>query len=169
MTPDRWRRIKEVLQEAQERDGPERIAFLDRACAEDMELRRQVETLLASEQDSGFLAHPLGAVAASVGFAQSTECPAGRRLGPYQILREIGHGGMGRVYLAERADGQYRKRAAIKLVNPHLGTDSILRRFRNERQVLAELDHPNIARLFDGGATEDGFPYLVIEYVEGEH
>src|SRR5215472_15549489 len=91
MTPDRWRRIKEVLQEAQERDGPERIAFLDRACAEDMELRRQVQTLLASEQDSGFLAHPLGAVAASVGFAQSTECPPA---GVWALIKFCGRSAM---------------------------------------------------------------------------
>ena len=99
--------------------------------------------------------------------SDSVERLPGRRIGPYRILREIGHGGMGTVYLAERADGQYRKRVAIKLVNPHLGTAEILRRFRNERQVLAALDHPNIARLLDGGTTEDGRPYLVMEYVEG--
>src|SRR5205085_1922421 len=90
-----------------------------------------------------------------------------RRLGPYQVLREIGHGGMGIVFLAERADGHYRKQVAIKLVRADLATREILRRFRDERQIEASLDHPNIARVLDGGATEGGLPYLVMEYVDG--
>src|SRR5207237_7767599 len=90
-----------------------------------------------------------------------------RRIGPYQILQEIGHGGMGTVYLAERADGQYRTQVAIKLVRPQLGAEDILSRFRHERQILAGLQHPNIARLLDGGTTETGLPYFVMEYVEG--
>jgi serine/threonine protein kinase len=92
---------------------------------------------------------------------------AGRHLGPYQIVREIGRGGMGTVYLAERADGQYQKRVAIKLLNPQFGDRHFLRRFLRERQVLAGLEHPNLVRLLDGGATEDGLPYLVLEHVEG--
>ena len=186
MTSERYQRVKNVFQAAREQDASECSAFLDQACADDVELRSLVEALLLSDRkDSGFLGPQAidlpGAQAAeaaeisvpAMDFAEGDPAPdsaeylAGRRVGLYRILREIGHGGMGTVYLAERADGQYRKRVAIKLVNPHLGTEDILRRFRNERQVLAALDHPNIARLLDGGATEDGLPYLVMEYVEG--
>lgn len=91
----------------------------------------------------------------------------GRHIGPYKVLREIGHGGMGVVYLAARDDREYKKRAAIKLVKRGMDTNSILRRFRNERQILADLDHPNIAKLLDGGTTEDGLSYFVMDYVEG--
>jgi serine/threonine protein kinase len=93
---------------------------------------------------------------------------AGARIGAYKIVREIGRGGMGAVYLAVRADSEYQKRVAIKLVKRGMDTDFILRRFRNERQILASLDHPNIARLLDGGTTADGLPYFVMEYIEGQ-
>src|SRR5258707_618504 len=91
----------------------------------------------------------------------------GRRIGPYQLLHSIGKGGMGSVYAASRADQEYKKIVAIKLVTSGMGTEDMLRRFRNERQVLAGLDHPYIARLLDGGSTDDGLPYLVMEFVEG--
>ncbi len=91
----------------------------------------------------------------------------GSHIGPYRIVREIGRGGMGAVYLAERDDEHYHQQVAIKLIKPGLGGDVIRRRFRNEMQILAELNHPNIARLFDAGTTDDGLPYLVMEYVEG--
>ena len=170
MTPQRWQRVNEVLEQAWERNPGERAAFLDQACAHDPDLRSHVEALLSSDENiGGFLATPAMDIAGSdaITVKDSGESFPGRRIGPYRILREIGQGGMGTVYLAERADGQYRKRVAIKLVSAHLGAEDILRRFRNERQVEAALDHPNIARLLDGGATEDGRPYLVMEYVEG--
>lgn len=94
--------------------------------------------------------------------------PPAEQAGPYRLVREIGRGGMGVVYLAERADGQFRKKLALKLVKRGMDTDEILHRFRHERQILASLEHPNIARLYDGGATDDGRPYLVMEYIEGE-
>src|SRR5581483_9392434 len=89
-------------------------------------------------------------------------------IGPYRVLRKIGEGGMGAVYLAERDDAQYKKQVAIKLVRPGFASSFIVRRFRNERQILASLDHPNIARLLDGGTTDDGLPYFVMEYIEGQ-
>ena len=92
----------------------------------------------------------------------------GRRLGAYRIEREIGRGGMGAVYEAVRADNEFRKRVAIKLVKRGMDTDFILRRFRKERQILAALDHPHIAGLLDGGTTDDGLPYFVMEYIEGK-
>ncbi len=132
-------------------------------------MRSEVEALLASDEGGGeFLLTPATEIAVAAGTIDGAETgEANRSIGPYRILREIGHGGMGTVYLAERADGQYRKRVAIKLVKSYGGDHHVLRRFRNERQVLAELDHPNIAKLLDGGATEDGLPYLVMEYVDG--
>ena len=157
MTQDRWVRVKQVLQQAWDCDPAERGQVLDLACADDPELRAQVEALLASDDNNGeFLSQPAVEHARGTEFADDDlTADPGRRIGPYRVIREIGHGGMGTVYLAERADGQYRKRVAIKLVNPHLGTDSVLRRFRHERQVLAALDHPNIAKVFDAGATEE--------------
>lgn len=161
--------MKEILEAALELDKRERAAFLDKACRADPGLRQAVESLLASDQSMGeFLEAPLEEVAASIGFADSVESQEGRHIGPYQVVREIGHGGMGTVYLAERADGEYCQSVAIKLVNPGLGSEAILRRFRGERQVLACLAHPNIARLLDGGVTAQGLPYLVMEYVAGE-
>src|SRR5204863_9694351 len=91
----------------------------------------------------------------------------GRRVGSYRVVREVGRGGMGAVYLAERADSAFHKRVAVKVVKRGMDTDFILRRFRHERQILASFDHPNIARLLDGGTTEEGLPYFVMEYVEG--
>jgi eukaryotic-like serine/threonine-protein kinase len=168
MTPEQWERVKEILQQVWECDPSERAQVLDRACAQDPELRAQVTDLLAADDRLGtFLAKPLDAATEADLPVDLTPADSGRRIGPYRILREIGHGGMGTVYLAERADGQFRKRVALKLVNPHLGREDVLRRFRNERQVLAALDHPNIARLLDGGVTNDGLPYLVMEYVDG--
>ena len=92
---------------------------------------------------------------------------ADSRLGVYRLVREIGRGGMGSVYLAVRADDEYHKRVAIKLVKRGMDTDFVLKRFRNERQILASLDHPNIALLLDGGTTDDGLPYFVMEYIQG--
>jgi serine/threonine-protein kinase len=93
---------------------------------------------------------------------------AGRRIGPYQVLRELGHGGMGTVYLAARADQQYQKRVAIKLIRAGLAGEEIVRHFRRERQILATMDHPNVAKLLEGGATDDGSPYFVMEYIQGQ-
>ena len=164
MTPEQWQQVRAVFDQAVDTDPSDRRAFLDRICAGDTELRRQVELLLHSDDDiDDFMHAPLTDLAA-LGLINIS----GRRIGPYQIILEIGHGGMGTVFLAERADGQYRRQVAIKLVNPGLGSEAIVRRFRNERQILSDLDHPNIARLLDGGATEDGLPYLVMEYVDGE-
>ncbi len=167
MNQERWKQVREVLDKAINVSPAELPAFLDRACPEDPELRAEVESLLQShlEAGTGFLegapidlnAHP----------TPESKPRVGRRVGVYQILEQIGEGGMGEVYRAIRADGQYDKEVAIKFVRAGLDSTSVVERFRHERQVLASLDHPNIARLFDGGTTEDGIPYLVMELIEG--
>ncbi len=168
MTPERWQQVKDLFQSALEREAGQRAAFLDEACASDPELRRQIDALLVShEQAPRFLETPALVAAPELLRGDQAETMLGRRLGPYQVVREIGHGGMGAVYLATRADDEYRKQVAIKLVKRGMDTDAILRRFRNERQILANLDHAHIAKLLDGGTTEDGLSYFVMDYVEG--
>ncbi len=184
MTPELWKQVKRIFISAIERDPSERAAFLDRECDADDALRAEVESLIASHEeaesfiespaleDAAFIQYPNREGGGSFQYpdregGDAGEEMVGRRLGPYEVIREIGHGGMGEVYLGVRADDEYQKQVAIKLVRRGMDSDFIIRRFRNERQILANLDHPNIARLLDGGTTEDGLPYFVMEYVEG--
>ncbi len=163
---DRWLRIEHLFYAALELKNDGRAAFLDEACGNDIELRKEVDSLLrSSEQTMGFLQNP---VLEGVQQITAEKDIAGKRIGAYQILRPLGEGGMGKVYLASRADDLYHKEVAIKtLQGGHGQSRAMLLRFRSERQILANLDHPNIARLLDGGITEDGLPYLVMEYVNG--
>ena len=169
MTSERWKEVKEVFATALDRSGHERASYLDEVCEGDEELRREVESLLASHQQAGeFIEAP--AVATDTLFAaeDAEDADIGRRIGAYRIVQEIGRGGMGSVYLAVRADEEFERRVAIKLIRRGMELDFIVRRFRNERQILANLDHPYIARLLDGGSTEDGLPYFIMEYVDGQ-
>jgi serine/threonine protein kinase len=167
MNGERWQRVKQLLDEAIALDAAERSSFLERSCAGDTALQNEVASLLASHEQAGtaFLKNPAGNLKSVVAAAPS---PVGRRIGAYQVLKQIGHGGMGEVYRAVRADGQYTKEVAVKLVRGGFDSASIQERFRNERQILASLDHPNIARLLDGGTTDDRIPYLVMELIEGD-
>jgi serine/threonine protein kinase/tetratricopeptide (TPR) repeat protein len=162
--PEKWDQVKELFALALERDPEERSDFLRQACGADDSLRAEIESLLSSFDDAPTFLEDCPA--ADLSSAQSSAI-AGRRIGAYRIIRECGHGGMGIVYLAERADGQYRKRVAIKMLKPGINKDEVLQRFRNERQALAALDHPSIVRLLDGGSTEEGLPFLIMDYVEG--
>ena len=162
--------MKEVLSQALELDTGPRQSFLESACANDHDLRTEIDLLLAQRVDPGedVLERCVSDAAARLRFtSQHSATQAGTRIGPYLILREIGHGGMGAVYLAERDDEHYRQQVAIKLIKPGVGGEAVRKRFRNEMQILADLNHPNVARLLDGGETADGVPYLVMEYVEG--
>ena len=155
-------RDRDLFHQALEVPAAARDAFLVAACPDET-LRARVRALLAAHAaaEGGFLETPATELhAAAMG-------RAGRRLGAYEILRELGRGGMGAVYLARRADREFEKAVAIKIVAAPLGDDELVRRFRRERQILAGLDHPYIARLLDGGTTEDGLPYLVMEHVDG--
>ena len=171
---ERWRRIAALLDVALDRDAAGRREHLRRACAGDPDLEREVLAYLdLGERAGDFLdgspiddlatvtADPHAPVPAP---AEVADAP----IGPYRLVRRIGRGGMGVVYLATRADGHFDKQVALKLVRRGLDTDEILERFRRERQILARLEHPHIARLLDGGVTADGRPYLVMEYVQGE-
>jgi len=141
---------------------------LNRFCNGDIEVREAVEKMLSShDEDNDFIETPAYAVAAELLLENQNPTIEGKRIGNYKILREIGHGGMGIVYLAVRDDDVYQKQVAIKLVRYGFDTEELLKRFRNERQILARLDHPNIAKLLDGGTTKDGLPYYVMDYVEG--
>jgi eukaryotic-like serine/threonine-protein kinase len=162
--PARWQRLKCILADALEQKSLEgRIAVLRRSCAGDVTLLHEAEKLLtqdttALEEFAEFAARRL----------RHEECDRiGERVGAYVIVRELGRGGMGSVYLAARADGQFKKQVAIKILKRGTGTDEVLRRFRIERQILANLEHPNITRLLDAGTTRDGLPYLVMEFVDG--
>ncbi len=165
-----WQRVKEIFNGALDLDAPQQAAFLERACAGDEGLRKEVEGLLERDGKSEpFLDRPVFEAAAGLLSHEATTEAVGHRIGSYRILRELGRGGMGTVYLAERADGQYRQQVAIKKVRDGLESTQDPLRFQQERQILASLEHPNIARLLDGGVTEEGHhPYLVMEYVEGE-
>jgi non-specific serine/threonine protein kinase/serine/threonine-protein kinase len=171
MSADRWQRVKDVFQNALERSAETRQSFLDQACAGDATLRGEVESLLASHAEAGsFLSRPALAETARASEAAEPRTAGAppQRIGPYRILGEAGRGGMGTVYRAVRDDDTFQKTVAVKLVRAGARSDSIERRFRQERQILARLQHPNIAAVFDGGTADDGRPYLVMEFVEGQ-
>ncbi|MGH9837667.1 MAG: protein kinase domain-containing protein [Blastocatellia bacterium] len=152
-------RAAELARQTLQLEPARRTEFIRQACGDNVTLRTEVESLLAAKP---------GASKTSASIAGGDNANIERRIGPYKLIRELGQGGMGVVYLAERADESFQQRVAIKLVRRGMEYDEVIRRFRHERQILASLDHPNIARLLDGGATEDGIPYFVLEYIEGE-
>ena len=171
MEDERRQKVEELFHSALAFDTVQRTSFLTEACGVDEELRERVESLISSYQQAaaaGFLQHLL-CDASSWSLVESETHPnVGRQVGGYKIIREIGHGGVGAVYLAERDDGEFQRRVAVKLIKRGMDTDYIIKRFRKEWQILASLDHPYIARLIDGGTTDDGLPYFIMEYIEGQ-
>ena len=173
MTPERWQQIEAIFHETLELGDGERAKFVRERAGNDIELIAEVEKLLEQfGEASSFIEQPLYDNARtgflSALFDDTDDDPmVGKVLGSYRIEREIGRGGMGAVYEALRADGEFRLRVAIKVVKRGIDTDFILKRFRNERQILAALDHPFITRLIDGGTTDDGRPYFVMEFIDG--
>ena len=166
MAIHKWQRIQDLFLEAADLPPDEQRRFLDSACLGDADLRQEVGSLLASDRTaSEGIATILEEAAQSLLGADPV---LGVRLGPWRVVREIGRGGMGAVYLAVRDDEQFQQQAAIKVMKYGLDTDELLGRFRRERQILASLDHPYIARLIDGGSTPEGRPYFVMEYIEGQ-
>ena len=167
--------INDIIDRALELEGAAREAYLEEACGSDIALREKVNQLIgvmSVDVPAAFMQDPLPVPEftdiADV-FASRGSCiQAGQHIGVYRIIEQIGFGGMGEVYLAERDDGEFEQRVAIKVVKAGMGTDEVLRRFHYERQILANLEHPNIARLLFGGISGEGQPYFVMEYVEGE-
>jgi serine/threonine protein kinase len=166
LSGERWNQLKAIVAEALEESSPnKRASIVRQRCGEDKELLREVKSLL-DQTTSAFEEFAQNG-------KQSLErelfiLSAGHRVGAYEVLGELGRGGMGAVYLARRADGAFKKEAAIKVLKRGTDTDEVLRRFHAEREILARLVHPNIARLLDAGTTDDGLPYFVMDYVDGK-
>jgi serine/threonine protein kinase/tetratricopeptide (TPR) repeat protein len=166
MNPERWQKVKGILEGALDKSPDSRSIYLDEICGTNEDLRREVENLLEFEQvESDVLEQE--AVSAVFENGLVSKNLIGKQIGNYKINRELGIGGMGAVFHATRADGEFAQTAALKLIKRGMDSDAVLRRFFNERQILASLEHPNIARLIDGGTTDDGLPFFVMEYVEG--
>ena len=193
MTPNKWNKVKALFDAALTLGPSERVSFLAQECPDD-DLRQEVEKLLVNYREAGsFLNDPAlnprlptprqvaeaHATGESLRFEADSrqlsttttsleeDTMTGRQLGVYKLVRRVGQGGMAGVYLAVRADGEFRRQVAIKLVRPTADSHEVLKRFRQERQTLAGLDHPNIVKLLDGGSTPERVPYLVMDYVEG--
>jgi serine/threonine-protein kinase len=168
MEPQRWRQIEDLFHSSLDCEPGRRADFLNSACAGDASLRQEIESLLSSYEKGSFTETP--AFAEGIKLLEESEARSlvGQNIGPYRVTQIIGQGGMGAVYLAARADQAFQKEVAIKLIKRGQDTDDVIRRFRAERQILASLDHPNITRLLDGGTTDDGLPYFVMEYIHGQ-
>ncbi len=168
MSPDRWQKIKESFINALELVGDERAEYLKQTCGNDHEMLNEVFSLLEAYDHPGAVDRSLEDLKTSAFSELESPGMKGRHIGPYRIVDELGYGGMGTVYLAERADGEFEQQVALKLLRTGFTSEEQIRRFRVERQILATLNHKNIARLYDGGITDDGQPYFVMEYVEGQ-
>src|SRR5580704_10772176 len=153
---ENWQRLQEIFDQVWPLDEDRRREVLDRQCNGDDSLRSEVLRLVQAHD------------AERAANAGGNDSQAGQRFGAWEAIRLVGRGGMGEVWLARRADGQHEQRAALKILSPYLAAPNSLDRLRHERQLLARLEHPNIARLLDGGMTARGEPYLVMEYVDGE-
>ncbi len=168
-----WRQVFEIVDRAYELPSAQRASWIDGACGGDVPLAAAAKNVLEGGDAARFLEADAVGFAAPVLAEQPVEPDhsplPGSLIGPYRVVREIGHGGMGSVYLAERADDQFQRTVALKLLRGWgVRDERLIRRFVEERQILATLDHPDIARLFDGGVTADGLPWFAMEYVEGE-
>ncbi len=184
MLPEDWKIAEVLFETAVELPFAERVAYLDENDGGNAELRLQVEKLLSSDaSSSNFIESPVWTDGSYFNTSAKDQISAdlelefekprpdkyiGGRIGPYRVIRELGRGGMGNVYLAERSDGEFEQRVAIKLIKRGMDSDFVLQRFRHERQILASLDHPYIGRLLDGGTTPDGEPYFVMEHITGQ-
>ncbi len=174
MTPERWQQIESLVEAALERPAGDRSDYLDQACGDDADLCQQVKALVASHEEAGsFLEVPAGvrlrepaSGAKSSGIETQRDSWRPERIGPYRILKTLGEGGMGTVYLAEQTEPIHR-RVALKVIRPGVMTPEAVRRFDAERQALARMNHSHIAQAYEAGATEDGQPYFVMEYVPG--
>ncbi|HEY0428432.1 MAG TPA: serine/threonine-protein kinase [Pyrinomonadaceae bacterium] len=166
MTEVDWQNIKEIFLAVLEKDAKSRAKFLDEICQNNFVLREEIQSLLVSHEEiEDFIETPAFQVSKIfTNGANHTQ----KHFGNYKIIREIGAGGMGAVFLAERIDGEFEQQVAIKIVRQTIAESELVNRFKRERQILASLNHPNITKLLDGGVSEDGLPFLAMEFVEGE-
>lgn len=165
MNMERWKEVKKILGEILDLDAEARVAALDEYCRGDSELRAELEDYLQRESAVGdFMESPV----IDLHPEHDSISLQGQQLGPWSLEEEIGRGGMGLVYRARRTDRIFDQQAAVKVLKRGLDTEEIVGRFERERQILADLEHPDVARILDGGTTADGLPYLVMEYVEGQ-
>jgi eukaryotic-like serine/threonine-protein kinase len=165
---DRWSLIQDIFQSALELPSSERNDFLARACRDDEELRSEVASLLVNDSNDVSTFHSLIANDLKDLAEATSSSEVGLKMGPYRLIRELDGGGMGVVYLAVRSDDEYFQFVAIKMIRKGMESPGLVQRFRAERQILATVSHPNIGAILDGGDTEDGRPYIVMEYVEGQ-
>ncbi|TVQ17351.1 MAG: tetratricopeptide repeat protein [Bacteroidetes bacterium] len=166
--PERWKLLKEIFSNALELENDEQKDYLRRACADDLSLLHDVLALLDAYDASGVIDRSMDQLKVSVISQLKSREIIGKKIGSYRIIKELGHGGMGDVYLAERADGVYQQHVALKMMRAGFLFDEQLLRFQSERRILASLNHDNIARLYDGGISSDGQPWFVMEYVKGK-
>lgn len=164
MNPERWKKIQLLFEKALEFDKPERERFLAEECGEDKELFSEVNSLISADEQE----HSIFSGSAAEYIAIDEKKLDGKVLGKYRVIKQIGTGGMGSVFLAERADGMFEQKVALKVVKPGMNSLEIIKRFEGERQILAKLRHPNIASLLDGGISDIGLPYFTMEFVEGK-
>jgi eukaryotic-like serine/threonine-protein kinase len=165
--PVRWREIEQVVAAALDMPAEERDRYVDSVCGNDIALSTEVRALIRAYEDAGDFLDPITYHGKWTAIDAEGDALTGKLAGSYRLVRLLGRGGMGVVYLGLRDDDQFDKQVAVKLMNPALYSPSVMRRFRDERQILASLDHPNIARLLDAGLTSEGIPFIVMEYVEG--
>jgi len=163
-----WNQIKQILSEALELEGKERAKYIREKCGDDTDLLHEVESLIEAHEKPGALDRDMNQLRMSAIHTAKSEYMKGQKIDKYRILKELGHGGMGSIYLAERADGQFEQKVALKLLRTGFSTSKESQRFLAERQILASLNHENIARLYDGGVTDQGQPYIIMEYIEGK-
>lgn len=164
MNPERWKKIQSLFEKALELNPSERENFLKQECGDDKELFDEVISLISADEKQ----HSIFSGSAGDYIAHNDANLDGKTFGSYRTIKQIGSGGMGSVYLAERIDGHFEQKVALKIVKPGMNSNEIIRRFEDERQILARLQHPNIARLLDGGISESGLPYFTLEYAEGK-
>lgn len=168
MSPELWQKVKAVLDDAVAVSPSGRAEFFRNACPDDDLVRREVEALLKYDEPRySVLDDPAVSFAWSEDPVSQTSAFIGKNVGNYRVIDVIAAGGMGTVFLAERADGTFDQKVALKVIKRGMDSEAVLQRFFNERRILASLDHPYIARLLDGGTTEDGVPYYVMELVDG--
>ncbi|MCB1037671.1 MAG: protein kinase, partial [Acidobacteria bacterium] len=168
LTPEAWRQLEDLLDHALDLPEAERVAFLGRSCGTGP-IRNQLESLLAAHEETEGPLERLAQDLRQFPLQAPLDAPGpGERVGSYELLEVIGQGGMGVVYRAQRADGEFQQEVALKLIRNPLSDPAAGKRFLAERQILALISHPNVARLLDGGLTQTGHPFFTMELVQGD-